>query len=722
VTAANPMKKILLSLLLLFTISSFSQTIEDFNRLVSKGPIPSLFTDYLQTKIDSDDAKLKDDKSISRQNAKDFTAITNYKLQQLVQSGRILYGDPLTDYANMVFDKLAEVSDDDLSDIQIYTLKSNEVNAFATHQGVIFVTVGLIGQLENEAQLAYILAHEASHVTERHNQLSYQHTSELIRKGRYGDDQISSYYRYSRDNEEDADKKGFQLAIDAGYSADEIFNTFNVLLYSYLPIDEMEVDFDFIETKDFTITEKYTLDEVDAISPEEDVDDEFHTHPNINKRKDNVTALYRSYSKEETNKIFISSTKEEFTTVRNLARFEMMNIFIRQGEYIDGLYHNLILTKEFPNNDYLARTRAMTWYGNIAHSNSDGGTVFSSNYRKKEGEVQRLYYFFNKVKDIDLAVIAAKEVWKESLERPDDPFLKKIRSKVLEEFVKFDKNQIANFATEPPATKVEEDTTAKELSKYDKIAKRRKEKTTERFTYYALVNLITNRDFIDAYDVAKDVVKKKEEEEEELEEIDKPQEMSLSVTNLIMVAPNFFKTDDRKTVRNTVSKNELNETKLVELVEENAEKLNIKLSYIDNFRDPSFDTESYNEFSLLFDYLGERAKYSDFDFYPYYAQYTDTLSQKFNSNYVGVLGIYTEVEKREFSASTMLFSLVTVYLFPVYLKWQLTPDKYTDYGFYIYNLKTHNPSYISNKSFNANMNIHLQNAHIYNSLNQIAEK
>ena len=38
----------------------------------------------------------------------------------------------------------------------------------------------------------------------------------------------------------EADKLGVKMFHDAGYSEDEIFATFDVLMYSYLPFDEIE--------------------------------------------------------------------------------------------------------------------------------------------------------------------------------------------------------------------------------------------------------------------------------------------------------------------------------------------------------------------------------------------------------------------------------------------------------------------------------------------------
>lgn len=45
---------------------------------------------------------------------------------------------------------------------------SPEVNAFSTPGGLVLVTRGLMQKVENEAQLAGVLAHEIGHVTERH--------------------------------------------------------------------------------------------------------------------------------------------------------------------------------------------------------------------------------------------------------------------------------------------------------------------------------------------------------------------------------------------------------------------------------------------------------------------------------------------------------------------------------------------------------------------------
>ena len=53
-------------------------------------------------------------------------------------------------------------------------IRDLEINAFALPNGSIYVTTGLLSRMENEAQLAGVLAHEVTHVTNRHTYLEYR--------------------------------------------------------------------------------------------------------------------------------------------------------------------------------------------------------------------------------------------------------------------------------------------------------------------------------------------------------------------------------------------------------------------------------------------------------------------------------------------------------------------------------------------------------------------
>jgi len=79
-------------------------------------------------------------------------------------------------YINLIGKTIAEVSDRPTLNFHFAILNSQEQNAFAAPGGYIFITVGLLKSLKNEAELAGVLAHEIAHVTK-------QHMLETIRRG-----------------------------------------------------------------------------------------------------------------------------------------------------------------------------------------------------------------------------------------------------------------------------------------------------------------------------------------------------------------------------------------------------------------------------------------------------------------------------------------------------------------------------------------------------------
>ena len=74
----------------------------------------------------------------------------------------------LTRYVNLVGKTVAEVSDRPNLNFHFAILNSKEQNAFAAPGGYIFVTIGLLKTLKNEAELAGVLAHEVAHITQKH--------------------------------------------------------------------------------------------------------------------------------------------------------------------------------------------------------------------------------------------------------------------------------------------------------------------------------------------------------------------------------------------------------------------------------------------------------------------------------------------------------------------------------------------------------------------------
>lgn len=130
---------------------------------------------------------------------------------------------------------------------QFHLLKDTRtINAFALPGGQIFITLGLYNELQNEAQLAGVLAHEMGHVIERHSaeQMATSQFGQLLTLAvgtAMSTDQSNSAYqiaavvnqtlqlKYSRGDELEADTWGLKLMTEAGYNPRAMIDVMKVL-------------------------------------------------------------------------------------------------------------------------------------------------------------------------------------------------------------------------------------------------------------------------------------------------------------------------------------------------------------------------------------------------------------------------------------------------------------------------------------------------------------
>lgn len=105
----------------------------------------------------------------------------------------------------------------------IKVIATGEVNAYALPGGHLYITTAMLGFLENEAELAFILAHEMAHVDRKHciERLQYELRAEAI-----GGDLLEAIvaqgskpleWGFSAGLEAEADRQGALYATRAGY-------------------------------------------------------------------------------------------------------------------------------------------------------------------------------------------------------------------------------------------------------------------------------------------------------------------------------------------------------------------------------------------------------------------------------------------------------------------------------------------------------------------------
>jgi predicted Zn-dependent protease len=179
------------------------------------------------------DAKKKyDDYNITEQEERQLGEQVSAKLREHFG---VYQDQAVTRYVTLVGSVLAQQSARPKLDWKFIVLDTEGVNAYAAPGGFVHITKGLLGLIKNEAELAGVLGHEITHVTEKHTVSAIQRdkkitltTDELKSAGnprvefltKMGTQAYDDVFdgKFSREDEGEADDVGVALANKIGYS------------------------------------------------------------------------------------------------------------------------------------------------------------------------------------------------------------------------------------------------------------------------------------------------------------------------------------------------------------------------------------------------------------------------------------------------------------------------------------------------------------------------
>jgi beta-barrel assembly-enhancing protease len=155
--------------------------------------------------------------------------------------------DPVTIYVQRLGQQLAAHAPGEKWPYTFHVVNQKEINAFALPGGPVFVNLGTIQAADNEAELAGVMAHEISHVVQRHGTraASKQMAAQLplaILGGVMGQGALSqaaqmgisfsigSYFlKNSRKSESEADLLGTDIMYDTGFNPHAMADFFTKL-------------------------------------------------------------------------------------------------------------------------------------------------------------------------------------------------------------------------------------------------------------------------------------------------------------------------------------------------------------------------------------------------------------------------------------------------------------------------------------------------------------
>lgn len=426
----------------------------------SQGDFPSDLRKALNTK--------KSDKAYSR------------FLVEMLRQGKIVYGTEMNAYLDSIAGRLLVGHPQLQQAVHVYLLQTTAVNAYSMQNGIILVSMGMMAQVTNEAELAFVLAHEIAHYSERHGL-----DGDKSQKG----DVVSRYMRYhhhSREQEFDADRVGLTTFFkETPYSYDIIDGIFDVLLYSDLPFDELPYKRSEVETDFYRFPDKYYLNTVSNIADRSRLLDTLLTHPSIDKRRTVAKGIVRNFPNDGRRRFV--QPEEQFLRLRNAARLSCVELYLVKHQYDKAIYNIFVLRQQNPDNEYLKRAEVTAWYGAAKHKIYSQGSSYMENYRTVEGERQQLNHLLTRMNRNEYAVLALRKAWAAMRENPKDEYFSEVVNDLVADIFVKQKMRYNDFCDYPQGTTLDEiaetgEDTTRHDSKYDRIKQQnRKVLPEERF-------------------------------------------------------------------------------------------------------------------------------------------------------------------------------------------------------------------------------------------------
>ncbi|MDP2174514.1 MAG: M48 family metallopeptidase [Bacteroidota bacterium] len=759
--------------LVLFSFKSNSQTIQ-YSPLRCAGEIPDDFLLLNYEKINSEFSQIegsntsKNEKNIE----KEFANKSTFRIDDILFSGKTLYGDVLTNYVNQIADIVLETDPTLRKKLRFYVLKSSDVNAFSTYQGIIFVTVGLLSQMENEAQLAFILSHEIAHYKLNHTLNSYKLNEQIKNaKGKFAElsleDRIKQTFGYSKENELEADKEGYKIYSKTKYSKQAVIGSFDMLLYSYLAYDEIDWHPSTLQDTFYQFPIKYKKNNESIIKADEEEDDEESTHPNIRKRKENIEVIinksFTDIKWNEDTTIHLTS-ENNFYFIQKQARTELFNILINKADYYKLFYYSYLYSKIYSEDSiFCNHLSSFSIYGltikklpeNDDDKQTNSNNAFKSDeesdVEKFEGTFNNVYTFLKKLGYIELSILSTRLAWKNYTINPSDEIAKKLlhnslyvlfrHSNLSADF--FVKNQIndstfkihSNIVSKEKLTKSQKLKLKQEQQKEEiQISEYESSKNSKlKYTTGAFKLIFEDKYFEHLYDSLSFIGiedRNSTNENESYNKYAKPQKKIMKyghnagIDSIIMLNPNYstYKIRSEQVFVNKLM-DERNEINLAQVYAEMAKENNINLTEINILDRKNLTTEKLNEYSIITDWLSERVNNSNNTYSIIYNKHQiSSVIQNRKCKNLMISGLSFVSEEREVNPEVVLTSILIIPLLPAVIFHYFTHNKEVYMNTIIIDLENGELKYLNRKNLKFKPNKNILRAHVFALFHDLKSK
>jgi Zn-dependent protease with chaperone function len=692
----TPMKRpLFLTVFIAVGSLTFAQDFDQYKTLLPEGIIPKDFIELSSEKVSAEVTRISDKKARIKQTKKKFVLESTFGIDGFLASGTVLFNDEVSLYLRSVLDEVLKSSPDLQKKIRIYAAKSTMVNAFTTNSGHIFVNLGLLARLENEAQLAFVLSHEAVHFQKQHVINSYVANIEIEKsRGDYRKLKVNekdfAKSSYSKELESEADLLGADIYSASPYAKDSVERIFDILKLADFPLMYTTFNKRVFESGAYIFPDTLLIEKGKSLDINEDYDDNSLTHPNIKKRKESVGAKFKSGAGGVDFKV----SKHRFYAIRKIARYELCRSFLLEHRYIECIALALSLQQENPNSPYLKESVAKAFYGLAKRSLRDKDAKLMND--SWAGEVERLGTFFKRQSPYELSVLAIRHLYQCKEAAPENAEISLMLNDLMKSFASEHKTVSGNFLRKPSQKPYTE--------------------LPHSYTQYAFLDLKNNTDLFQQLEKqAAEAAKKKPDASSRKKKSAKPK--SLKIDKLVVVKPSYMKVDSRK--RQKVRHVEAEEVliNINDKINTAASALGMKTEIINPNKLSQLQVEVMQSNSIMNDWFDERVRGEDGagQVSPIYNEVVG-LAGKYKTDHFAWMGALALRHKNYGKGYAIVYSLILPSLAPYALAHIVKPSGKTLYFALVFNVRTQELEMVDIRSIGMRDSEALLQSNIYYTL------
>lgn len=707
-----------------------AQSPDAFVPLEASGIIPEDITTNSKRKYEEAKQSLEDSSQSnkSRKAKERFYLESNFLIDQVLTSGRVLFNDPVSNYLSAILDTILVDNLPLRKQIRVYAVKSTVVNSFTTNDGIILVNVGLIAQLENEAQLAYILCHEISHYTESHVINTFVQREELKSEGKLQrtnfDSKLLEQSQYSKDLEKEADELGIKRFLNTNYSTASVANVFEVMRYAHLPFDDVSFDKAFFNQGFYKIDDSYYLNRVRPVEPL-GTGRGSRTHPSPGERQ-MLLKTYLATSKPKQGKDYLIG-KSSFENVRNICRFELSELHLKSNSPVKTIYNSYLLLKSFEDNAYLKTSIAKALY-KLSKFKTGGNYGFvHPGFSHIEGESQQLYHMLYRLKPHELCVLATGYLWRLREEIPNEADLNEMSRDLLNDLMR-QYYVLGMFSKVNPPEGWDKPDTTNITSKYDRLRQKAKLNPKLSMVKYALVDVFQQATFTAQFDSLEQLYWGSKKEFPEGEDPDKNNlrhwknhGFALGAEKVVVVSPIYAKLDLRKKQQQKFLHSESAKSKLLKQINRSSKLLNLEVEIIDQADVDSTQIEVFNDVTFLNEWVDSRFTDIEVSMVNMPSDKIDYLINKYQTEHFAWTGVINYRESKPLMYWYLLYVLIPPAI-PFAAYSLISPNYDTYYYCIVFNIKTGEPVLVNYSNFRKRDARDMINSNVYDSFWQMKRK